>query len=501
MGKYKTFGSRFDRVHRNDLNANFAAVEADINAQKTRVDELITGTPQPSEVVDARGGFPVLSGRLNDLSSSLAQNVTNIVTIIPNGTDDTTAIQNVLNANDIPRLINGTYIISSLTLNDNAKIITSGYKTKIKQKNGVATGTRILVILGSNIVVDEMSYEGNIATDTSEQNHAVFIRNDTKIIKNVVVKGILASNIRGDALYIGGKTNYNPTNITIGDIFAENCYRNGLSITAGINIKIGNVQTLQCGVLGVDLESDTQGGSINNIEIGNVITSNVGVLASGNTYPYVQNVQIGFIECRKSRAGSTPDYPSVDTDKDGITFRNSRNIKIKGLDVDGFDRHAVNFLLTAGDRYNDNVEIGSLVVANCSLNDATYNSYVNLAGVNVAKIGHINSTTQTGKIVLRGTSKTANEQNVVVGSAKHSGGSFANNCGLYADNLDIVSDTVVINSMKSLSKLINSKLNAVTIIAYSDNVIIEGCNLTYTTKESNGVNIFKNNLQNGVFTA
>jgi hypothetical protein len=74
MGKYKTFGSRFDRVHRNDLNANFAAVEADINAQKNRVDELITGTPQPSEVVDSRGGFPVLRDRLDDLSSSLAQN-------------------------------------------------------------------------------------------------------------------------------------------------------------------------------------------------------------------------------------------------------------------------------------------------------------------------------------------------------------------------------------------------------------------------------------------
>jgi hypothetical protein len=77
MGKYKTFGSRFDRVHRNDLNANFAAVEADINVQKGRVDDLITGNPQPSEVVDSRGGFPVLGERLNDLSSSLAQNMTN----------------------------------------------------------------------------------------------------------------------------------------------------------------------------------------------------------------------------------------------------------------------------------------------------------------------------------------------------------------------------------------------------------------------------------------
>jgi hypothetical protein len=73
MGKYKTFGSRFDRVHRNDLNANFADVEADINAQKNRVDNLIAGTPQPSEVVDSRGGFPVLRDRLDNLSSDLAQ--------------------------------------------------------------------------------------------------------------------------------------------------------------------------------------------------------------------------------------------------------------------------------------------------------------------------------------------------------------------------------------------------------------------------------------------
>jgi lysophospholipase L1-like esterase len=75
MGKYKTFGSRFDRVHRNDLNANFAAVEADINAQKGRVDDLIIGTPQPSEVVDSRGGFPVLGDRLESISSTVAQKV------------------------------------------------------------------------------------------------------------------------------------------------------------------------------------------------------------------------------------------------------------------------------------------------------------------------------------------------------------------------------------------------------------------------------------------
>jgi hypothetical protein len=46
--------------------------------QKQRVDDLIAGTPQPSEVIDSRGGFPVLRDRLNDLSSSLAQNTTKV---------------------------------------------------------------------------------------------------------------------------------------------------------------------------------------------------------------------------------------------------------------------------------------------------------------------------------------------------------------------------------------------------------------------------------------
>jgi hypothetical protein len=78
MGKYRVLGALLDRVFRNDLNANFTDVDGDIQAQKQRVDDLIIGVPQPSEVVDSRGGFPVLRDRLDDLSSSVAQIVTNI---------------------------------------------------------------------------------------------------------------------------------------------------------------------------------------------------------------------------------------------------------------------------------------------------------------------------------------------------------------------------------------------------------------------------------------
>jgi lysophospholipase L1-like esterase len=87
MGKYRSLGTLFNRMFRNDLNANFDSIDsdiktqktlidADLNTQKTRVDNLIVGTPQPSEVVDSRGGFPVLRDRLNGVDTSLAERAT-----------------------------------------------------------------------------------------------------------------------------------------------------------------------------------------------------------------------------------------------------------------------------------------------------------------------------------------------------------------------------------------------------------------------------------------
>ena len=438
-----------------------------------------------------------IKGTVANHTSQLAD----IVTLVPNGIDDTSNIQAILDAGKIPKLRPETYIISSVTLNDNAKILSSGYKTVLKQKSGVSAGTRILVVQGSNIVVDEMSYEGNIATDSGEQNHAVFIKNVSATIKNVSIKGINAKNIRGDGLYIGGATNYNPININIGNITVDNCYRNGVSITGGQNLNLGDIYTSNCGMMGVDLESDNQGGAIKNVKIGNIITSNLGVIAQGSTYPDVQNVQIGFVECRASRMTSTPDYPVTTSDSNGVIFRNAKNIKIKGLDIDGFNSFAIKIQKETGDRFSQNVEIGSLIVANCSLTDTTYNAYISLGVVNL-KINNLVSTTQTGKTLFLGTSITGDEQNVIIENGTHNGGRFAYYCGLYAKNLNITTDTTAISYIKTLSKIDNCKINATTIIGYSGNVIFEGCNLTYSSaKESGTANIYRNNIINTVFTA
>lgn len=73
MANYKPIGTKFDRTFRNDLNENFGTIDGVVEAQKTRVDDLISGTEQPSEVVDARGGAPVLRDRLDGVDAQLAQ--------------------------------------------------------------------------------------------------------------------------------------------------------------------------------------------------------------------------------------------------------------------------------------------------------------------------------------------------------------------------------------------------------------------------------------------
>ncbi|MCM3600625.1 hypothetical protein M3175_07770 [Robertmurraya korlensis] len=84
MGKYRVLGSLLDRVFRNNLNANFDDVDADIQAQKKRVDDLIIANPSPSEVQDARLGFPVLRDKLVDVDEQLAENTTKLDHVIIN---------------------------------------------------------------------------------------------------------------------------------------------------------------------------------------------------------------------------------------------------------------------------------------------------------------------------------------------------------------------------------------------------------------------------------
>jgi hypothetical protein len=74
MGKYRSLGTFLDRIFRNNLNSNFDDIDADIQAQKTRVDTIVASAGNSNtEIVDARGTFPVLGARLSSAETSLAE--------------------------------------------------------------------------------------------------------------------------------------------------------------------------------------------------------------------------------------------------------------------------------------------------------------------------------------------------------------------------------------------------------------------------------------------
>lgn len=418
--------------------------------------------------------------------------------------EDDTVLQNFVNNNRNIYFPSGTYLISGFTIPDNTIIKTDGYSTKFKQKSGLVGGTgeyRIITISGSNVILETASFEGNITTDSGEQNHAIGIRNNTKILNNIKIGDIVALDIRGDALEISGYTNKNPINVTVGNVYANNCYRNGVSVTGAINLTIGNIYAIRCGVLGLDFESDTTGGHIKNVTVGNVYAGGVGFLAAGTGYDYVECIKTGFLYLNKSLSGSTPDYPTVSTDKSGATFRNSKNILIDGMYVSGFDVFAIEFMLEVGDRINKDIIISNLTTENCSLNDIVYSTYMNVVGVETLTIKNLQSVIQTGKRLFKGNGDP-NNQSVIIENGVHYGGGFCSNCEVYAKNLKATCDTSAFSNMRPLSKVEHSTITAEYIVGYSGNFFIESSYLNYTAGlELGTANLYSKNIINGVFTA
>lgn len=280
MGKYKTFGSRFDRVHRNDLNANFTAVEADINAQKTRVDDLITGTPQPSEVVDARGGFPVLRDRLTDISSQMAQNMNKIDTNFVNVkyppapyvaakgdgvTDDTSAIQTLINDFANVYLPNGNYIVSKLVLKAYRAIIGQNSHDTILKAKVSAEPSFISIPIGpvQHVKMENLWIQG-LGTQNPNQNGLYFKAQPTvaspnhgglwlSMFKNVIVKGFdgvgLALLAGSNALLPHQGLSFERVEVT------SNAKNNAASIALLIEGQVEQVTWNQCGFSGDDVTS------------------------------------------------------------------------------------------------------------------------------------------------------------------------------------------------------------------------------------------------------
>lgn len=166
----------------------------------------------------------------------------------------------VTGALDIPG--NTTLLLDpGVIIKDSGKLIPSAKLITISHDNVYIRGS------GAEVLSDPRFYHGG------EYRHGVFIIGAT----DVVIDGLQSSGNSGDGFYIGSNHQGKPAlDVTLENCSALHNRRNGLSITAGVNINVVNCSfSYTRGTspqFGIDIEPDTPREPLTNIKLASVQT-------------------------------------------------------------------------------------------------------------------------------------------------------------------------------------------------------------------------------------
>lgn len=262
-------------------------------------------------------------------------------------TDDTQAIQSAIDQNAVVYLPKGVYLVSHLTILDNKRLKTDGFATILRQEPNPCKiqphdkNKALIHINGSNVTLDSLSLEGDINCYDGQQNHAVLILPLGRTIENIVLKGVKAKNFRGDCVCIAG---YEATtfakNVTVSNVFVENCYRNGISITTGETIQLNNIRTERVGLFGIDIEQDDNLTIAKDIQISNVQLAGLGISGHGGT---VENVVVKNADLDGKRRGCTVHDFMENLMPDGIAIQKAQNLRLENVKIRNFGGFGIRF--------------------------------------------------------------------------------------------------------------------------------------------------------------
>lgn len=209
----------------------------------------------------------------------------------------------------------GTYRVGSLTLDGSGyKIRTAGgRKTILRQQSGTPQQTgQILRVTGSGIEIGDLAFVGNIATDTAEFHHCVYLFDDAAMatIRDIKIGDLYGTDIRGDVLYVSGFVARPTTGVRFGTISGTNVYRNLLSVVGG---EVSGDCVIHDGPVGyrdLDVEPNSGGYQPGSLRLR---YARIGQMQTACDDPTLMNgrVEVTELDCDHTRvANTTPAYPS-----------------------------------------------------------------------------------------------------------------------------------------------------------------------------------------------
>ena len=264
-------------------------------------------------------------------------------------------------------------------------LLTAGVNTVIQQKAGLAAGTRLIRITGSGARLapdSAITLRGNIATDTDEQNHGIFVRGSGNI-DDIVIGDAAGENIRGDVIYVGGLATATVNDLTIGNVTGSNILRNIVTVTGGHGISIPDiVATGAVGYMALDLEPNGNSQLIKSVTVGSVTGGRVGIVGL-SAAQFVEQVTIGAIDLDPAHSpNTTPGYDPYFgyIEETGLWLRNCRNVTIGSYKARDFEDHAIKYVWNGGEMVGDDITFTSIDWANCNFGEATYNTQAEILG-------------------------------------------------------------------------------------------------------------------------
>lgn len=303
---------------------------------------------------------------------------------------------------------------------DGRRLRTDGLATVIHQRTG-NINRRTIEVSASNITIDDITMLGNIATDTGEQQHAIFVRGGT--VRNVIIGNVVGIDIRGDVVYIGGVAGQTVSNVRVGRVWGTNILRNIVSLTGCSEIDIVGIDGTGIGYTVLDIEPEPSSLPVKNVTVG-YLKGRTASFSSASATNFIDRVFVGNMDLSPSYTGnSTPPYSATLGNNDGLLLRNIKAVSIGNFSAFGFDRYAINVVTNVGELGCETLDIGTVYVNTCSLTENVVNAYFMLAAATSVRIGSVNfAVTGTGKHLF------SNVSNIHVSNAI---GTLATGCTMF----------------------------------------------------------------------